>query len=169
MDGNSQEITYRAAALEDVQLVFSWNNDALVRAQSFRGEPIEFEKHVIWFGKKLSSLRDLLLIVLVHDIPAGLIRFESSDGKVVVGIIIDAKFRGKGLGPSFIKGAIAEYCRRSELPIFAYIKKNNVASLKAFERAGFDRKSEEEINGHPCFVYVFGKTKANQDEFSRQT
>ena len=46
-----------------------------------------------------------------------------------------------------------DYFKINELPIFASIKKENIASIKSFKKAGYNFLKEEEINGVESVVY----------------
>lgn len=156
---NTAEITFRNATDVDVDLVFSWSNESLVRLQSFKTEPIIYENHVKWFTTKVCSEDDLFLIALINETPAGFIRFEQIQTKTVISILVDSNFRGKGYSHSILKGAVENYFQNFRSPIFAFIKKTNIPSIKAFERAGFSFLKELDVHGYPSFVYTI-KAKA---------
>ncbi len=157
----SPKISIREARISDLDLVFYWANDALVRAQSFNAEAVNYESHIDWFQKKITSQTDLILIATVDGLPAGLVRIDDVNQKNVVGILVDAKFRGRGLASLFLDEAITYYFQKFANPVFAYIKKTNTASVKTFEKAGFMFLQEDQISGYPSFVYIL-KGKSNK-------
>ena len=71
----------------------------------------------------------------------------------VIGISIDVNYRGKGIGTKILKLATTEFFKIHNIPIFAYIKHDNVASVKIFERSDFVYDTEDCINDIDCFKY----------------
>ncbi len=157
MAEEEKNITCRKATQADAKLIFDWSNDPLVRAQSFNSAEIVWENHVKWFEKKLQSTTDLLLIALVNNEPAGLVRFENINQKTTIGVLLDDAFRGKGLSSKIILGATDYYFSEHSGPISAFIKAENLASVKAFQKSGFTFVQQLEINHLPSVEYVLAK------------
>ena len=157
-------IQHRLATAADVQLYFDWANDPTTRHQSFNSEPISWEKHVAWFTRKVTDRCALLLVFETNaNVPIGQVRFERFDEDrtedvdngytgtssetidlsldKAISISVDARFRGKGIASMLIEEA-CEFIRKREsaIHIVAYIKPDNVASVRAFERAGFAKQ-----------------------------
>ena len=130
-------IKVRICEEKDLELVYGWSNDELVRSQSFNSDNITFDEHSKWFLNKISSKNSLLLINENDIEPIGLVRFEVNEGYATIGIMLDKNYRGKGLSSVMLVKSCAAYFRSFSEPIKAYIKENNVASSKAFEKAGF--------------------------------
>lgn len=147
----------RSARAEDVDLLYKWSNDELVRAQSFSSEVIPYETHCNWFKQKLVDSKSTLLIIEIDEVPAGIVRFDEKEDGAVIGVSIDKDFRGKGLGSKFIKVGVEEFFKESDLTVLASIKKENIASVKSFKNAGFSLFKEEEINGIESFIYQIVK------------
>lgn len=151
------KIKIRSVQAKDVDLLYNWSNDELVRAQSFSSEEIPYESHCKWFEQKLKDTKAILLIIEVEGVSAGIVRFDEKEDQVIIGVSIDGQFRGKGLGSEFIKVGVAEFFKSSALTILASIKKENVASVKSFQKAGFSFLKEEEINGVESLIYKIEK------------
>ena len=136
---------HRIATPADVRLYFDWANDSDTRQQSFSSEPIPWAQHESWFARKLTDPNALLLVSVTDtNVPVGQVRFEKqTDNEVVIGVSLDAVFRGKGLATQLITDA-CRVCRAQwgNVPITAYIKPDNQASVRAFERAGFVPSAE---------------------------
>jgi RimJ/RimL family protein N-acetyltransferase len=147
-------LSFRPAAAADVRQVFEWSNDPQVRAQSFNNEPIAWAEHDKWYAKKLNSHSDMLLIALANDQPAGFVRFENINQKATIGILVGAEWRGKGLAASIIALATNTFFATHKVPVHAYIKKQNVASIKAFQRAGYAYVADSDICGAPSVEYI---------------
>jgi len=137
--------------------VYNWSNDVLVRQNSFNSEPIPLDGHKKWFANKLENPNSLFLIAQVNGKPAGLIRYEVEEKHAVVGILIDSKYRGQKLAKSMLKKSARIYFEQFNLPVLASIKKENIASVKAFEQAGYLYFEDAIINESPSFVYKLEK------------
>ncbi|UFH56400.1 GNAT family N-acetyltransferase [Spirosoma sp. KNUC1025] len=149
-------LTYRLAKPADTRLYFDWANDPDTRRQSFNSAPISLDTHTSWFTRKLVDPNTLLLIFENEMGKAvGQVRFERTPvadmpDEVVIGISVDASQRGKGLASQLIRQACA-VCRKrwGEVTIHAYIKPENQASIRSFERAGFKLSGESGKFGIP--------------------
>ena len=154
---NDLLISFRKATADDMLLVYEWSNDLLVRQNSYDSEPIQLEDHKVWFLNKIVNDRTLFLIALYDGIPAGVIRFEMDIDHSVVGILVANTFRGKKLSSSLLSESAKYYFKQNHLPIFAYIKEENKASVKAFESAGYSFHKKEKVKEFPSFVYKLEK------------
>ena len=147
----------REAKESDVKLIFNWSNDSLVRAQSFYSKTIEFDNHKNWFKEKLQNYNSLLLINKFDKKNIGLVRFELEKNMCTIGILLDEKYRGKGLSSLMLINSSAYYFKRFSMPIFAYIKESNIASIRSFEKAGYKFFNETKVNGFNTLVYKLEK------------
>jgi RimJ/RimL family protein N-acetyltransferase len=142
-------LTHRPAQPADAQLYFDWANDPDTRRQSFNSNPISLETHTAWFTGKLTDSTALLLIFENETGEAvGQVRFERTPvadmpDEIIIGVSVDARHRGKGLASQLIELGCAA-CRKQwdAVTIHAYIKPDNQASIRAFERAGFRLSGE---------------------------
>lgn len=146
-------ITYRAAAQDDMMLVFRWSNDPVTRANSYRPEPIQIEDHRTWYLRRLDEKTAMTFVAEVEGRPAGLVRYDRKDGHAVVGVMLDAEFRGQSLSALFLRDTALLFFRRHALPVLAYIKKGNMPSVKAFEQAGYRLSGQQLVEGQDSFVY----------------
>jgi len=130
----------------DCDLLFGWANDPTVRANSFNINPIPYEDHVDWFTNKLNSPTTLIFIAYEKVTPVGQIRIEVEGSSGVVNFSISKEFRGKGYGTEMLKlvGALVKKNSSSVTQLIGKVKKENIASQKAFENAGFLLESEED-------------------------
>lgn len=148
------KITIRDVIKSDVNLLYEWANDKLVREQSFQGSEIKFNEHIKWFKNKISDKNSILYILEDQKKPFCLIRFDITKKATTIGILIDKKYRGKGLAvKALVLGCERYFNNNNNKDILAYIKKKNFSSVKSFERAGFTFSKETEINGIPSFLY----------------
>lgn len=146
---------FREANLEDEELIYRWSNDPVVRASSYNQEPIEFKNHQKWFRSKLNSDESCFLICSVEHQHAALVRFELDNDHWVIGVLMEEAFRGKGLSSRVILGGTEKVMGVRKLPVYAYIKKSNFASVKAFEKAGYKLEDELNVQSVPSYLYVW--------------
>jgi RimJ/RimL family protein N-acetyltransferase len=149
----ANQLHLRQAKLTDVDLIFEWSNDQLVRQQSFNSDVIVYEPHCEWFTHKLNDKNSLLSILESDNKPASFLRIDIKVNNATIGVLTAPEFRGKGLASVFIQKGVAEYFKSNSLPILASIKKQNIASIKSFEKAGFSYLRDEEINQIDSVVY----------------
>ena len=154
---NRLHFNLRKAEYDDMLTIFEWSSDNLVRKNSFNTEPIEIEQHKVWFENKLSDKNSLLLMASVNNLPAGLIRYEKKSDFSEVGILISKDFRGQGLASFLLEKSTLSYFEVFKDPIYAYIKKQNILSVKSFEKANYSYFKDEIIKGSPSFVYKLEK------------
>ncbi|QJW91089.1 GNAT family N-acetyltransferase [Spirosoma taeanense] len=154
-------LTFRKAQPADARLYFDWANDPDTRQQSFNSDAISLETHTAWFTRKLIDA-DALLLVFMDETgdPVGQVRFERKPvadmpDEIIIGLSVDARQRGKGLAHQLIKQGCA-VCRKQwgAVTIHAYIKPENQASVRAFERAGFRLSGESDKFGVPSLLFT---------------
>ena len=147
----------REVTENDSELIFNWSNDPLVRSQSFKSNKIEFKNHENWLKEKLINNNSLLLINQFKNNNIGLVRFEVEKDNCTVGILLDKKYRGQGLSSLMLRISSAFYFNRFLIPISAYIKESNIASIKSFEKAGYKFFNNITVNGFNTLVYKLEK------------
>lgn len=129
----------REAKEEDVDLLFQWANDPVVRQNSFSTQTISHQEHVKWFRKLLSSENCRQYIYMVDDVPVGQVRITIVDGTAEIGYSICAEKRSQGHGKNIlflIKEKIEnEFPRVSK--VVGKVKPENIASQKVFSDAGY--------------------------------
>ncbi len=133
-------LTFRKATAADMLLYFEWANDEEVRQQSFQSNPISLEGHKKWFTDKISDPDCIMLLFEDdHNIPVGQIRFQKQDESgYVIGISIDKSCRGKGYAVMLLQQSSDYFLKlHPDMMIYAFIKKENIASVRSFANAGF--------------------------------
>jgi RimJ/RimL family protein N-acetyltransferase len=155
------QLVFRTAQTKDAQLYFDWANDPDTRRQSFNSNPISLETHTAWFTRKLTDANALLLVFFNElEQAVGQVRFERTPvadmpNEIIIGISVDARQRGKGMATQVIQQGCAA-CREQwgMVAIHAYIKADNQASMRAFERAGFVLSGESGKFDTPSLLYI---------------
>ena len=130
----------------DCRLLWEWVNDPLVRAFSFSTEPVSWGNHVAWFRGKLADHNSAQYVVEAGSRPIGQVRFQIEGESAVVSVSLSPEFRGKGLGAEAVAMATEDLFRTTSVTrADAFVKPDNTASLRLFNRAGFERS---EITRH---------------------
>ncbi len=154
------QIDLRRATLGDKDIIFEWANDEIVRKNSFNSECIKYETHSNWYDGKINDKESIYFIGQIQDQLIGLVRFDRDNqdmNNVVIGIQIDRHYRGKGLASMLLEKGCNEYLKIKQTEIIAYIKEDNLASIRSFEKAGFLFEGYLIIKGIKAVKYKFLK------------
>lgn len=155
-------IKLRKVSEKDCRLIWKWANDPKVRAESFTSKAIPYSDHVIWFERKINDPDCHLYIAENSDGKSvGQVRFELDENSATISISLDHKFRSRGYGTKIIALASQKLFEISEVNIIhAYIKKGNVASELAFQKAGFIFLENAQINSQHAGHFILEKKKS---------
>lgn len=150
-------ICVRRAAPADSRLLWEWVNDPAVRAASFSTEPIAWQGHEAWFARKMTDPDTLWLIGEDDEArPIGQFRVDwrsAADGNIDVSVAPGA--RGSGYGHQLIEQSVRRVFNTTPTErVHAFIRRENQASIRSFERAGFSRVGEEQVQGCAALHYV---------------
>tara|TARA_R110000765_G_scaffold143852_4_gene245606 strand:- start:1193 stop:2671 length:1479 start_codon:yes stop_codon:yes gene_type:complete len=159
---NQLNISFRRCNETDMTRVFNWSNDDVVRKNSYNSQPILLENHKKWYSNKIKDKNCLFLIALINDVPAGIVRYEIETTQSIVGVLVSREYRGQSLASNFLVKSSKLYFKNFNKPILAYIKKENVASIKAFENAGYSYLEDDIIEESSSFVYKLEKTNVKE-------
>lgn len=150
----------RRAVEEDMDLLFEWANDAVVRRNSFTTDKITYEEHKRWFTNILSDSERHQYIYIYDNEPIGQVRITVDNEVAEIGYSICAGNRGMGHGELILE-LICEQVK-CDFPqvqkLVGKVKPDNIASQKAFERAGFVEK---------YYAYEVSVNKPEVSELSR--
>ncbi len=136
----NRNIRFRNVNESDLMLYFDWTNDNSVRENSYQSEPILLENHTNWFLNKIKDSHCEMKVFENHlGTPIGQVRIQKQDDKTAnIGISNDKNHRGKGYASKMLQMASEDFLKNNpQFCIEAYIKLENEASLKAFEKAGY--------------------------------
>jgi RimJ/RimL family protein N-acetyltransferase len=137
-----EKLRIRLATELDCKTIYNWQSAPNVRKFSRNPNIPSLSEHKNWFAKAINDPEIVIYICLVCDFPIGMLRCDlNSKGKSEVSIIIDPNFQNKGLGYQSLK----ELIRMSNINqhFTAYIKTENIASIKIFEKVGFIKIDKE--------------------------
>jgi len=140
-------IHLRPVTADDGERLFVWANDPETRSMSFAPEPIPWETHLAWLQHRLAEPDHRFFIAEdLHGRCLGQVRFQTLSTHEIISVGIDPQARGRGWGPRIIAKACDSLPPGST--VAAYIKLENKASHRAFEKAGFGPPVLTEWEGH---------------------
>lgn len=138
----NNDFILRDVKKSDAKLLFDWANDPMMRSNSFTKETIYWADHLKWFDEKLKNPNTRIFIAESKGLPIGQIRYDKKNTYAVIDFSIDKEYRGHGYGSKLLIKSLQRIF--DQWPALTYIegevKENNVASAKAFIRAGFSEK-----------------------------
>lgn len=137
----SDELKFRDVEDGDCKDLYDWRNHPIVRKNSFNMSAFSFDEHQNWFKGKRQSAGTTIYIGCCQDHKVGAIRFEDEKDGIKVNVMLNPEYIGKGLGVRLIESGVKKFKEqnKTDKAIIAEIKEDNVASIKAFERAGFKK------------------------------
>jgi RimJ/RimL family protein N-acetyltransferase len=139
-------VRLRRAGPDDAERVLAWRNDPRIVALSKSGRPVTRDEHTAWYAQAVTDARRLLCIVEVEEAgrkgssPAGVVRVDRDGSRAgMITIYLLAPYTGRGLGVAALEQATRlAFGQWPDLrSIRAEIRPDNLASIKAFAKAGF--------------------------------
>ncbi|MBN4071298.1 GNAT family N-acetyltransferase, partial [Crocinitomix catalasitica] len=149
----------RKVAEDDLMKVYNWSNDPSVRSQSYNSAEITLDEHKTWFAKLLENENAFMFIGLKDQVDVGMVRIREEDEETVIGVLVDKNHRGQGFAAELVKLGCKEWRKINSSEVTAYIKKDNKASVAAFEKAGFRLSREEVHKGSPSYIYILNSDR----------
>ena len=156
------DIALRSADQNDCYDIWSWRESSEVRKWSFNKKKIDYCDHEKWFMTKLRDINTAIYIVENERRgKLGQIRFEKyENGIACVSVNLNPIYLGQGLGSRVIKEGMKFFVEKEKRvnEIVAEVMSKNVASEKAFLKAGYVRSSKATKVGRVSLVFnVKGK------------
>ena len=135
----SNIINLTKAGITDINDIFEWRNHPDIRKNFFNQELLSWEEHEKWFMAKLKDPDTTVYMAYYKKEKIGTIRFESKESVIKTSVMLNPLFLGKGLGSQVIKLGVEEYIKekKPKKSLVAEIKKDNITSIKAFQKAGY--------------------------------
>lgn len=144
-----EKMSFRKAAKNDSEMLLRWRNDPETRDNSLNTGIVRPEEHEAWLDKTLKNPNRILFVVEENGQAVGTMRadkLDAGDG-YELSWTVAPEFRGRGIGKKMLLHAVGKF-NNSNLK--AVIKKENIASIKIAQAAGFKQESEE--NGIPVWM-----------------
>ncbi len=147
-------ISIRPIELKDLDFTYLLSNDFLIRENSYNKECIPYIAHKNWFTSKVNDVNAFYYIGEYNRQPVALLRIDIGEENVV-GIAVDKQFRGKKLAVEFLQLISKKFYEKYHSKITAYIKTDNIPSIKSFEKADFIFDRNCVIKGEQSVRYVY--------------
>lgn len=154
----------RPAHADDSARLLAWTNDPVTRQQSFDSAPVPRASHEEWLARQLAHPERYLLLVAEHTdqrLPVGTIRFALGTGEqgepvATLGYSLAPAYRGQGMAaPLLLAGTRAVLAHWPQLAqVRGEVKADNLASVRAFRRAGFAEVAGSGPAGSLTFAWV---------------
>lgn len=145
----------RPAVASDMAPLLELANDPTVRARSLTTDPIPPTDHARWFSGRLESNGTRIFVLDIAGRVAGQIRYERlADHVAEVHFAVAPECRGRGAGTALLGATL--WLAAVELGVSrlqALVLPDNVASARAFEKAGFRRVDDVNRKGWRCLSY----------------
>lgn len=135
-------IFLREALQSDVELLYKWANDPIVRQNSFQTEEIPYDTHREWFDRMMENKNIIQYILMDGKEPVGQIRLMIDGDVAEIGYSISSLHRQKGYGRLILQLILEEVNNKyPEIKkLIAKVKPTNIASKKLFESEGYEMK-----------------------------
>jgi len=139
------------ASEDDAKIIWEWRNHPEIRKRCSNLGLVSWEEHQKWFFEKIKDIKAHIYMVLLGKNKAGVIRFEDKGKNIVVSVNLDPVYFGRGMGSIIIELGTKKLLEENNLTktILASIKPDNIASQKAFIKAGY-RILEKKKNAVIC-------------------
>ncbi|WP_303673652.1 GNAT family N-acetyltransferase [Vampirovibrio chlorellavorus] len=158
-------ISLRPVTLEDGSRLFEWRNHPAVRQFALQPDAIDRESHCQWLQATLENPLRVLLLGQLDGEPVGVLRYDLNSGpgsdydgaEALVSVYLVPQRMGQGLGaPLLVAGHAWLLSHRPAVrQLNAQIVPANVASVKVFEKAGYQAVSPQGAQGVLQYVYRF--------------
>lgn len=146
------QLSFREANINDIDLLFEWVNDLDVRKNSINTDYIDYESHKIWFDKSIKNTETLIYIFFIKSVPIGQVRLERDKNYYKIDYSVENKYRGKGIGTAMIK-LIMEYQTIKNFK--AIVKSTNLGSLNIFSKLNFETDKNQKISDNKLITFYY--------------
>lgn len=153
------ELRLRPALAGDAELVFGWANDPVARAASFSCAQISWDDHLAWFAAQLDREDRHPFMAELTGEAVAFVRLDADISRpriCTISINVAPEARGRGLGVAVIEAATSVAGGLEFVSICALIRPDNLASRRAFARAGYVLDADTVVNGEPALRWVRG-------------
>lgn len=138
------EIKCRPIALQDSDDILDWRNDLHTRSMSINNDFISYAEHSDWFPKMLKDCSHKGFIGEIDGEKIGVVFVKVNNKQAKVSINLNPAHRGNKFAAALLKNGINSALKL--LPYIDYfiaeIKNINTASIKVFNKNGFEISSD---------------------------
>lgn len=134
-----RSLTLREVTGLDRELIWQWANDEETRKASYSQAHISWDEHIRWFDS-VQRQKDHRFYIASNGgkKPVGQIRFALDGKDAIVSFSVAPDSRRRGYGEEILVKAAKKLFNETNIEqISAYIKSDNMLSLRVFQKAGF--------------------------------
>lgn len=145
--------------------LWKWRNHPNTRRWSFNVDEIEYKNHEKWFNESIKKENIKIYIAEnKKNKKIGQIRFNIELKKAHININLNPEFFGKGLGNKVIRMTTEFFLNEKQdiEEVIAEVICGNVASKKAFEKAGYVQIGEKDKNLQKINLLVYKRNASNE-------
>lgn len=140
---------------DDCQQVLCIANDPAVRATAFSTASIAQEEHEYWFARRLTLPFSPFYIVRLRGEVLGYMRFDAEADCHIATVAVVPRYRDLGLGRELISRCCVLAANEGVGSVHAWIKEDNICSMRAFLAAGFCKKQATYYKGAMAVLCVW--------------
>ncbi len=138
----------RPATMDDAAMLHRWRNDPATRLASRSQEEVAWDHHLAWLGGSLGRADRRLLVVEQNGIPVGTVRWDHEGGRDwEVSITVAPEARGRRLAVPLLRAGEQALAVTGTVRLLASIHRDNTASVKLFQAAGYLPYLPPDANG----------------------
>lgn len=121
---------------QDLNDIFILVNDSVLRENSIHSAPITWNEHVEWYSKALQDPHVEYYTIKTQNKVEGYLHYKKLPHSMnrIVSLAISETLRGKGLASAILSNI---FPKEKTKKLIAVIKKDNAASRRTFQKAGY--------------------------------
>lgn len=149
----------RKAERRDLSFLYYLRNEPEVRAASWRVSIVDTDEHLDWFDKVIDDPNKILFILENNGVLVGQVRYDV-DGEIAeVNVSVSNQHYGNGYASEGLSESAKLLFEDNPAIriIFAHIKPDNLASIRTFEKAGYQDKQIIDFEGHKCVEMMLSR------------
>ena len=134
-------IKFYKGTIKDCKFIWELRNSENIRKWSFNREYIPYSKHKIWYKEKINNKDTIYYILLKDNKKIGYIRYDiNQKGEAETNIAINENYQGQNIGSILLILTQIHFKKNNRIKkIIAKIKRENKASIRCFEKAGYKK------------------------------
>ena len=154
-------VKIRKAKLSDNRIIFVIRNQK-TSLKYFK--LVKYNEHKTWFIENFKSKKNIFYVASIRNRVIGFVKFKHSNKNVSdLSYHVTENLQGRGYGTKILKQSVTKFFQqnREKKKITAKVFKKNVASIKCFIKARFEKKKVDKF-----IYYEFKKTNLNKQTIS---
>jgi UDP-2,4-diacetamido-2,4,6-trideoxy-beta-L-altropyranose hydrolase len=157
IEHHTHEPIVRLARMADAKAVWEINNDPVARQNAVNHDPIPLQDHLKWFEASLVNENRFLWVLEDDSHVHGVVRADFNQDDARISIAVAAKSRGQGVGGRLLSAAVERLEKMGSCrTISAIIRPKNTASVRVFEKAGFQFQRDEILSDERFLFFERG-------------